>query len=80
MIFSQRLYIFLTKFGVGSGAAFSITYLFYPFVQEKRLLKLLQKLDDEGKIDEMKEVVKSPYLQRFKFEFTSDEIQENSEK
>ena len=78
MIVSNRLYNLLILSGVGIIGTIASINLIYPYAQQRRLLKLLEKLDEEGKVDEMKEIVKSPYLKNFTFEF-KDELSTDSQ-
>jgi len=51
---------------LGAGVSY---YAFYPQIQERKLLKLMEALDREGRYDEMHEIAKSPYLQHHEFIF-----------
>jgi len=79
MIISTRLANILTIFGIGTIIATANAYIVYPYLKQRRLLKLLKKLDDEGRVDEMKEIVKSPLLQNYSFEFKDEVLSKTSQ-
>ena len=74
MIINDRLYKLLVLVGMGSITAACNFYIIYPTLRERRLLSLLKKLDEEGRVDEMKEVIKSPYLKNYTFEFKDEAL------
>ena len=59
----------LMMFGIGTFVVINNIYIFYPQIQQRKLLLLLKQLDKENKIEEMKEVLKSPYLKGCVYEF-----------
>lgn len=69
---TRNLQNFLSLFGISFVAMASSYYAFYPMMQEKKLLRLLKKLDEEKKYEEMKEIIKSPYLKHHTFVFKDD--------
>ena len=69
---TRRFFNLMMYFGATFLALGTSYYAFYPLMQEKRLLSLLHKLDKEKRYEEMKEVMKSPYLKNHTFIFKDE--------